>query len=59
MDEEVFDATPPDKIERLARICGQTNYWLAFGGGVDSADVTADMAALAMARRHECVPEVL
>jgi hypothetical protein len=42
--------------ERLARLEGETNYWLAFGGSDAGSDTTMDAGALAIAERRSGVP---
>lgn len=57
---EVFSRERPHPCERLARLEGQTNYWLAFGGSEAGTDTTMDAGALAFAERRSGIPaEVL
>lgn len=53
---EVFSHERPHPCERLARLEGQTNYWLAFGGNEAGTDTTLDAGALAFAERRSGVP---
>lgn len=53
---EVFSHERPHPCERLARLEGQTNYWLAFGGSEAGSDTTLDAGALAFAERRSGVP---
>lgn len=46
----------PHPCERLARLEGETNYWLAFGGSEAGSDTTMDAGALAIAERRCGVP---
>lgn len=59
MSAQLFDVTRPAKIERLAKIEGQSNFLSLLAGIEASPDSTEDMAALAFARAWGCVPEVL
>lgn len=54
----VYEAVRPDRIERLARIEGQSNFTSLLAGVEAAADTTEDMAALAFSR-HGCIPEIL
>lgn len=57
---DVFEASRPEPIERLARIEGESNFYSLLAGIEIGKDTTEDMAALAFTRRlHGCVPEVL
>ena len=56
---DVFDATPADPIERLARIEGQSNFMAILAGSDVGPDTTEDMAALAFSRASCQAPEVL
>lgn len=56
--DDVYEAVRPDRIERLARIEGQSNFSSLLAGVEAAADTTEDMAALAFIR-HGCIPEVL
>jgi hypothetical protein len=53
---EVFSHERPHPCERLARMEGQTNFWLAFGGSEAGTDTTMDAAALAFAERRSGIP---
>lgn len=53
---DVFTHERPHPCERLARLEGQTNYWLAFGGSEAGSDTTMDAGALAFAERRSGIP---
>lgn len=57
--EDVFDATPPPAIERLARIEGQSNFLSLLAGIVAGPDTTEDMAALSFSRARGGLPEAI
>lgn len=56
---DLFSRARPHPCERLARMEGQTNFWMVAGGSEAGADTTEDMAALAMCRSTGCIPEAL
>lgn len=56
---DYYSTEKPPKIERLARIEGQSNFLSLLAGVEAGADTTEDMAALAFARARGAVPEVL
>lgn len=57
--DEIFEGDKPDKIERLARIEGQGNFWSVLAGVDAARDTTEDMAALSFARSQGAIPEIL
>lgn len=56
---DYYSTEKPPKVERLARIEGQSNFLSLLAGVEAGADTTEDMAALAFARSRGAIPEVL
>ena len=53
---DVFTHERPHPCERLARLEGETNYWLVFDGSEAGSDTTMDAGALAFAERRSGIP---
>ena len=53
---EVFSHERPHPCERLARLEGETNYWLVLGASEAGTDTTMDAGALAFAERRSGIP---
>lgn len=61
--EDTFSRERPHPCERLAKVAGETNYWVLYkqlsGAGASAefgTDSTADMGALAIAERRSGIP---
>jgi hypothetical protein len=56
---DLWSASKPPAIERLARIEGQSNFLSMLQGIEVGPDTTEDMGALSFARMRGCIPETL
>jgi hypothetical protein len=56
---DLWNASKPPAVERLARIEGQSNFLSMLQGVEVGPDTTEDMGALSFARLRGCIPETL